>query len=62
MRMPCAIGLVAHVGDALDALSLTSSAIFSSSVALLTWYGISVTMIALAVRPLGSSMSSWRAR
>ena len=43
-----AVGLVAQVGDARRACrSFTSSAIFSSRFALLTWYGISVTMSAM---------------
>ena len=37
MRMPVAVGFVPQVGDALDGLLATSSAIRSSSFALFTW-------------------------
>ena len=40
------VGLVAQLADALDAFIATSSAIFSISRALFTWYGSSVTIIA----------------
>ena len=39
-------------------LSLTRSAIFSSSAALFTWYGSSVTMIAIR-SPWTSSNATW---
>ena len=54
------VGLVAQFADALELLSFTSSAIFSISRALLTWYGISVTTI--ASRPLSATSTSALAR